>query len=274
MSDLPIRFVSDLHLGHEHSLIKDPRHLDFLLEGCSCLVVCGDLAELRAAHLCEEGLRQKRIFEEMCQQAGVALLSLAGNHDPEQEQDIYRSVQGRVVALHGHCLFKEVAPWGWEYLRNKKRCHQLIADYPLADTDIESRMHLARAMSLIVPPIMRNSSSKELREHRIIAKLKHICWPPQRPLAILKTWLTMDARMHRFAHQFFPEARLICYGHFHRRHLSQKGNALAVNLGAFFHHATSYIVDLDEQDQQAIVREASPTCIGNTVQRLDLSSRE
>lgn len=43
------RFISDIHFGHAKALAREPEELGFLLEGCSHLVVCGDLSETREA---------------------------------------------------------------------------------------------------------------------------------------------------------------------------------------------------------------------------------
>ena len=261
-----IRFVSDLHLGHGDAFAKHPEELRFLLEGCSTLVVCGDMVEDRKSPFREESMRQKAVLEGMCQEAGVTLIPVCGNHDPNQEHDILRLMDGKVAALHGHCLFKEVAPWSWDFLLNKKACRDLISQFPEADTNLDSRMELARAMSLRVAPIIRHVGKGGQRS--IIGKIGHIFWPPERPLAILRAWMTMDSRMFRFAKQFLPEARLICYGHFHRRHVSQRNGVTAVNLGAFVKHATSYAVDLE--GDIASVREAPLAGFGKTVHTISL----
>ena len=39
-----VRFISDIHFGHAKALTREPEELGFLLEGCSHLVVCGDLS--------------------------------------------------------------------------------------------------------------------------------------------------------------------------------------------------------------------------------------
>ncbi len=45
------RFISDIHFGHAKALAREPEELGFLLEGCSHLVVCGDLSETRESPL-------------------------------------------------------------------------------------------------------------------------------------------------------------------------------------------------------------------------------
>lgn len=264
-----IRFVSDLHLGHEDSFAKAPEDLAFLLEGCASLVVCGDLSEDRESIFQEESLRQRAIFEEMCRRSGVELISIAGNHDPKREPDLLYLMGGSVVALHGHCLYKEVAPWSWDFLLHKEECGELIAQFPDSDTNLDSRMKLARAMSQRNKPVILHAGKAGKRS--LIDRFAHIFWPPARPVAILRAWMTMDARMFRFARQFFPKAGLICYGHFHRRHIARKHGVTAVNLGAFVKHATSYVVDLE--NGTATVREASIKGLGRTVRVIHVPER-
>lgn len=56
------RFISDIHFGHAKALAREPEELGFLLEGCSHLVVCGDLSETRESPCREEGLEKRARF--------------------------------------------------------------------------------------------------------------------------------------------------------------------------------------------------------------------
>lgn len=78
---------------------------------------------------------------------------LAGNHDPDEKAGLLKLQGGRICALHGHALFREVAPWGWEYLKNKQVSRELIAAFPEAEADLLRRLELARTMSVLVPPV-------------------------------------------------------------------------------------------------------------------------
>lgn len=55
------RFISDIHFGHAKALTREPEELGFLLEGCSHLVVCGDLSETRESPCREEGLEKRPV---------------------------------------------------------------------------------------------------------------------------------------------------------------------------------------------------------------------
>ncbi len=245
------RFISDIHLGHPKAKAEDPASLSFLLEGCTHLIVCGDLSETRESVFKADALDKRDRFRQMCRDAGVELIQLDGNHDPDEPLSLLRMFDGRLCALHGHAIFKEVAPWGREYMNNKTACKALIASYPNADTDLMSRFKLARAMSVIVPPIysIRKDGQEESAGKTGPAKLwrflRHAAWPPERPIMIIWSWLTMNRKMRCFAERFLPNARTIIYGHMHRRVKSfSKRKANCINLGACFRNANSCAVDV------------------------------
>lgn len=244
------RFISDIHFGHAKALVREPEKLAFLLEGCTHLVVCGDLSETRESPYRAEGLEKRARFLQMCRDEGVQPILLAGNHDPDEETALLKLQGGRICALHGHALFKEVAPWGWEYLKNKQASRELIAAFPEADTDLRKRLELARAMSVLVPPIDTRS---RVYRNRLARFLAHSAWPPERPMQILLAWLTMMWRMRRFTNRFFPEAQVVIFGHLHRRAVAGKvGGRLYVNLGACFHHAECYAADVTAEGSVSI----------------------
>lgn len=167
---------------------------------------------------------------------------LAGNHDPDEKAGLLKLQGGRICALHGHALFREVAPWGWEYLKNKQVSRELIAAFPEAEADLLRRLELARAMSVLVPPVYTCSGT---HQNKLVRFLAHSAWPPERPVRILLAWLTMMRRMGKFADRFFPEAEVVIFGHLHRRAVSgKKGRRLYVNLGACFRHARCWAADV------------------------------
>lgn len=249
-----LRFVSDLHLGNEKSTIQTLEQVRFLLEGCDVLIVCGDLSEVRGSR---RGSREERMLEEwkeLCQKAGVELVQLAGNHDP-LGNDYFDLLRGRFIAFHGHCLFKEGSPWGREYINNRALYQQVIKGMPEADNEISARMELAKKVALIEPANYDTAPDSLILKSRIIRALYHVFWPPVRPWNIMRAWLTMKGRVVRFRQKFFPDAQVICFGHFHKRFVFKKGNCLYVNLGAYFQYAQSYVLDVTHDLLQ--VREVS-----------------
>lgn len=276
MKDLPavpgqiVRFVSDLHLGHKKSAIRNVEQLRFLLKDCDILVVCGDFTETREQEFSEAAQRLRQSFEALCSEEGVQLILLAGNHDPMEEESILTCAESRVAAFHGHCLFKQVSPWGREYLNNKALFRKTISQFRHADTDLDCRMELARTIAMLVAPSPDADETCHSRwlDFKPVRFFLHACWPPERPFQILRAWLMMRNRVKKFHNTFLPKASVICYGHLHRRDIFHSGGKLYINLGAFFQYAAGYAVDV--RDNTLEVREISGDGWGRTVRRHSL----
>lgn len=238
-----VRFVSDLHFGHERGEAPEPQRLSALLEGADMLVVAGDLAETRPCPAQQAGLAARTAFRELCLAKGVELVEISGNHDPDVPALLARFWGGKVVAMHGHALYKEVAPWSWEYLNFKDDCKKLMARHPDSDTDLTDRLELSREMCRLHPPIMKRESGIR---NRWIQSFLHCFWPPERPCRIVWGWLTCAARAERFARTFFPEAEVLVLGHFHRSGSWHFRTRRIYNTGAWFKHATPYCLDMQD----------------------------
>lgn len=237
-----VRFISDLHLGHERCEAPAVEALAPLLQGVGMLVVAGDLAETRPCAWQQAGMAAREALRRLCSSHGVQLVEISGNHDPDTPALLARFWGGRVVAMHGHALHKEVAPWSWEYLRNKTICKKLIAEYPEADTNLERRLELSRAMCQLTPPIMRREGFR----NPLLRGFMHCFWPPQRPLGIVWSWLTCGRKAEQFARRFFPQAEVIVFGHMHRSGHWRFGKREIFNTGAWFRHATPYLLDMKD----------------------------
>lgn len=234
-----VRVISDWHLGHERCEVPGEDAMLRVMENADILISAGDLAETRPNEWQERGLAARDRFRTLCRERGVQLIEIAGNHDPDVEPLLVKLWNGRVVIMHGHALYKEVAPWSWEYLNNKEKCRDCIRSFADADTDLVSRLELSRAMSQLTPPIMRRAI-----RNRYLRGFLHCFWPPQRPLGIVLCWLTCGLRAEHFARRYFPEAETLILGHFHRGLAARYGKRRIYNTGAWFIHATPYAVDL------------------------------
>lgn len=239
-----VRFISDLHYGHERCEAPPPAELAELLlsNEVGMLVVVGDLAETRNCPWQTEGKRLRDELRDECSKRGVELVEISGNHDPDVEPLLVRFWGGRVVAMHGHALYREVAPWSWEYLRNKDKCRKLIADYHDRDHELPARLELSRDMCRLTTPILRREGIR----NKYLRGFMHCFWPPQRPLNIVWSWLTCAYRAERFARRYFPEAETLILGHFHRFGNWQSAHRHILNTGAWFRHATPYMVDMKD----------------------------
>ncbi len=237
-----VRVVSDLHLGHERCEAPAVQQLAPLLKGIGILVVAGDLSETRCCEWQKQGLSLRDELRTLCRERGVELICLAGNHDPDAGPLLLKLWQGRAVVMHGHALYKEGSPWGWEYLRNRRAAQELIASFPGCDTSLEERLELSSRMCQLHPPIMRREGIR----NRWLRGMLHCFFPPERPWRIIWGWLTCGRRCEAFAQRFFPEAETLVLGHFHRSGRWQFGHRTIVNTGAWFRHATPWLADLQD----------------------------
>lgn len=229
-----VRVISDLHLGHERCEIPSIASLAPILENIDILIIAGDFAELRSCAWQAQGIALRDEFRQLCIDKGVELVELAGNHDPNTPAMIASLWQDSTIIFHGHSIFKEVAPWSWEYLHNKQICHDCIARYQDAEDNLEQRLLLAREMSNITTPIMRREGIR----NPLLRGFMHCFWPPQRPLGIIRGWLTCAQKANAFADRFFPQSKHIIMGHFHRSGLWHFDERSVAVTGAWFKHAS------------------------------------
>ncbi len=238
-----VRVISDLHLAHERCEAPPIAAFASLLEGVDMLVVAGDLAETREPEWRETGFSLRENLRALCRSKGVELITLAGNHDPGLAPLLLKLWGGKVVIMHGHALYKQGSPWGWEYLNNKALFRACIARFPNCDHSLPERLALASETCQLTLPVLRQGSGVR---NRYLRGLLHCFFPPQRPLAIVWCWLTCGWRAERFARRFFPEAEVVVLGHFHRSGSWSFGKRRIVNTGAWYKHATPYLADLQD----------------------------
>ena len=72
-----VRFISDLHLGHERSEAPQVRQLAPMLQGIGMLVVVGDLAETRTCAWQAAGLAAREELRQLCREHSVQLVEIS-----------------------------------------------------------------------------------------------------------------------------------------------------------------------------------------------------
>lgn len=238
-----VRIISDLHYGHEKCQAPAPHQVVAQMEGIDVLVVAGDLAETRISAWQERGQARREQFLQCCNEAGIELIEIAGNHDPSVECQMLSLWGGAVIVIHGHQLFDEIAPWGWEYLDDKQSCKDFIARYPQRDRVLMERLQLAQDLSERVRPKLHRKRKLGIK---LLDHALHCFWPPERPFNILRAWATAAHRAEHFAQTFCPESKILVFGHCHRLGSWTKNNRRLLSTGAWFKHAKPAYVDLQD----------------------------
>lgn len=238
-----VRFISDLHLAHKRSTAPTPAQLLEHMEGVGMLVLCGDTVELREHGPIEEkSLACREELRQLCEQKGIRLIEIAGNHDPYVEPMLVRFWGGKVAATHGHAVLDVVSPWSREYLEHKEAVHAILAAQPNPPS-LEARLERTRLVAL---ELARQIPERHKKRRGILQELRHCFWPPGRPLRIVWNWLTCCARTERWMHRYMPDTELLVFGHFHRSGRWHRGKLTLLNTGAWFEHATPYAVDMKD----------------------------
>lgn len=252
------RVLSDLHLGHKLTRISDVRALRPLFEGFATVVFNGDTWQELAGEARPAAARQLDDLRSLCADAGATPVFLSGNHDPGWPGDGWVELGGgRIVATHGDALLRAGSPWKREILANPERVEALWRAHPAADHDAAERIRLARAIAAELSGIEPAPGRSFLRR----------AWdavvPPRRAWHMLDAWARQASEGARFCERYFPGARALLIGHFHRAGCWRRGGRHIINTGSFISPGRAAHVDwhpaenrlswgfIDERDPQA-----------------------
>ncbi len=240
----PILILSDLHLGHRASLIRNTEQLAALLRGPGSVVFNGDTAEMRTP---EDRLIGRRLAADLaraCHHASRNAFFINGNHDPTVSGTNHLDLRGgSVLITHGDILFLAVAPWSHEAHHYLKK-HQQILDGLGADDygDFEKRLLATKRTSIELQMIERPLTGRRLPGFRhFIRQL----WPPWRPFMIAKAWYELPHLAVDLAKAFRPNAKFIILGHTHYPGVWKVGSRVVINTGGFVPYFGALAVQIE-----------------------------
>jgi len=228
----PTLILSDLHLGHRASRIKDPEQLVPVLKGSSSVIFNGDTAEMR--HTTDRPIGRKLAAElaRICHQEGRKAFFVNGNHDPTVSNINHLDLhQGAVLVTHGDILFLDVAPWSRSAKHYLMKHREILSNLGPEDfTDFEKRLLATKRTAIelqLVEPAVTDDRWPGLQLF-----LRQF-WPPFRPLMILKAWWETPAKAANLARVFRPQARYILVGHTHFPGVWKIDPRIVINTGGF-----------------------------------------
>lgn len=233
----PVLILSDLHLGHKGSLIDDASALRPLIEGAGTLLLNGDTWQELAKEFREDGERLWADLLRLCEQMGVDVVALPGNHDPgnftgDGARGYAELAGGKIVVTHGDCVFAEGAPWSRMAIKKHKQWMALWAQRPTET--IDERLALGREIArLLVAPRYGRSRNLLLRAWDAVM-------PPGRAMRMVLSWATMVAETRKFFQRYFPSAEVMICGHFHRAGIWDEAAGLVINTGSFMPPGAAY----------------------------------
>jgi predicted phosphodiesterase len=228
----PILVLSDLHLGHRASRIKHPDQLTPILDGPGSVIFNGDTSEMRNSEDRLVGRKLAADLARICHQTGRKAFFVNGNHDPTVSSTNHLDLaSGAVLVTHGDILFLDVAPWSRDAEHYRKKHRQILDGLgPDGYADFEKRLLASKRTSIelqmLEPPLTRGRSSG----FRLLIRS---CWPPWRPLMIIKAWGEVPGRAADLARVFRPEARFVLVGHTHCPGIWRVAPRVIINTGSF-----------------------------------------
>jgi predicted phosphodiesterase len=235
-----VRILSDLHLGHPATQVREVAWLAPLLEGAAEVWFNGDTFEEHGSESAERGRVQYQELLALCDAHGVRPRFLTGNHDPGIAAEGWVEMRsGRVFVSHGDMILAEVAPWKPEFLERRGAVRQLIREFG----EVESLERLWRRARLVEAATLPDVEPKMGVGGR--GYLWSAFWPPMRPFHILHGWATMFREAERFVERYRPGCEVFLFGHFHRPGVRERGGRIYCNTGAFMRSATPLMVELE-----------------------------
>ena len=241
----PTIIISDLHLGHRASQIRDPEELVPIFKEARSVIFNGDTVEMRTPVDRPVGRHMAAVIARLCHSIGCRATFINGNHDPAVSKiDHLDLMDGRILVTHGDILFLGVAPWSRQALAYRKIHLRALANLgPDALMNFEKRLLAAKRTSIKLQLMER-----PVTEHSKTPKLSVLMaqfWPPHRPFMILRAWLQTPTLAARLCDLFRPNAGYVLVGHTHYPGFWKRGPVTVINTGSYVLHFGALAVLLD-----------------------------
>jgi len=228
----PTLILSDLHLGHRASLIRDPEQLAPVFREANTIVLNGDTAELRHQIDRPVGRMLAATLARVCHSSGAKAIFINGNHDPVISHiDHLDLAEGQMLVTHGDMLFLGIAPWSRQaYAYRKIHLRALDQLGPDALLNFEKRLLATKRTSLKLQLLEEPTTQGRFPGLGLFMRQ---FWPPFRPFMILHAWWETPKLGAKLLQAFRPETRYLLIGHTHFPGCWNHGGRVVINTGSF-----------------------------------------
>jgi len=265
----PTIILSDLHLGHRASQIRDPEEIAPILKEARAVIFNGDTVEMRTGVDRTVGRRMAAAVARLCHSIGCRATFINGNHDPSLSKiDHLDLLDGRLLVTHGDILFLGVAPWSRQALAYRRIHLRALAHLgPDALINFEKRLLATKRASLrlqlLEQPVTGGAPAPK------IPVLLLQAWPPHRPFMIIRAWLQTPTLAARMCDLFRPKARYVVIGHTHYPGYWRRGQITVINTGSYVLHfgALAVILDGESLEIRKIKKQKEGFALGKRIAR-------
>ncbi|HEY4813335.1 MAG TPA: metallophosphoesterase [Chthoniobacterales bacterium] len=266
----PTIIISDLHLGHRGSQIRDPEELVPILKEAGSVIFNGDTVEMRTGIDRPVGRHMAAVIARLCHSVGCRATFINGNHDPcLSKTDHLDLMDGRMLVTHGDILFLGIAPWSRQALAYRKIHLRALARLgPDALMSFEKRL-LATKRTSIKLQLLEEPVTTKHQFAPMLRVLMHQVWPPHRPFMIIGAWVKTPTLAARLCDLFRPNARYILVGHTHYPGVWQRGQITVINTGSYVLNfgALAVILDGESVEIRKVKRQKEGFVLGKRVAR-------
>ncbi len=226
MSDATL-ILSDTHLGRPRGGALSARALRPLWTRVDRLILNGDVAEIHHPHHWSDAARAILELTDLCEDDGVQLTFLSGNHDPFlTDIRCLHLADRRVFVTHGDVLHPAVAPWSPAAGRMREARTRALAHVdPETHDELEVRLAAAQAAS--------HAEWEKITEEAGRSTVLGMLARPWKLVEVLRYWRALPQLASDFAAQCAPDARFIVVGHSHHPGVWRVGERWIINTGAF-----------------------------------------
>jgi len=224
--DRRIIIISDTHLGSRGS--PAPEALRPLWADADELIVNGDLAQLHDPACRTAAARHVLRLQALCEEDGVTLTVLSGNHDPQLTDVRHLTLcDGRVFITHGDVLHPAISPWnGTDTVLHALNEEALAAlDRPQRSA-LPAQLAAAQHAAHLNWEVPAHPQRQPALAGRLVENARKIA-------ATLWYWQILPRRAADFAGQYAPEARFFIFGHIHRAGIWQFDDLTVINTGCW-----------------------------------------
>jgi len=222
-----IVIISDTHMGRAGALAGSPDMLRPLWQGATDLVVNGDVAEIHDARYQVKSAQQVLRLHELCEQDGVELTLLSGNHDPYLSDTRHLMlINGSVFITHGDALHPAIAPW-CPSAALVREAH----DRAMSQLEPETRDGLQARLS-----VSQHAAQEHWTEYEKSLQhstMRNLVFRPRMVLQVLAYWHSIPKLAEQFAEKYAPNARFFVFGHTHRQGIWHRDGLTLINTGSF-----------------------------------------
>ncbi len=218
--------LSDTHLG-EGGRGVSVAALRPLWQGAQRLVLNGDVAELHDPLHRAAAARAVLDLQQQCDQDGVELTLLSGNHDPMlTDHRCLELGDGEIFITHGDVLHPAIAPWAADARQLHALNHAALARLGEPEkADLAQRLAAAQHAARLTWDALDQQRPAGLmrRAARLARTVPLAAW----------YWWRMRPDAEAFAERFAPRSRFFIFGHYHRSALWVNPRRVIINTGCF-----------------------------------------